>query len=203
VSDQAIRSNLERYLTMVRDRHPLVGQPATHENGFIQVPVGEFSRLHVWPDAGLQKQKSDSPIHDHTFSFRSWILCGTLKNVLMHVQESALDYGTRYEIHTVSPEGKLVPTDTHANAYSVSRQSLRMGSVYELSAGIFHETLWDDLAVSLMVKTAPGGRAARVLHPHSQVVDNEFDRAEANEGGTLWSVVDRGVTEALKNLDVW
>lgn len=204
--DPATRKNLETYLKLVKERHPLVGQPVTHENGFIQVPVGEFARLHVWPDEEIEKQRSDSPIHDHTFSFRSWVLYGVLSNLMYDVQPQTTDFGTRYEIHTVNLEGKLVPTDTHANPILTSRQALRAGSMYEFRYGNFHETTWGDLdlAVSLMVKTGKAKEGvARVLHPHSQIVDNEFDRKKANDPALLWKIIDRGIDHALTLTHIW
>ena len=203
--DPATRKNLETYLRLVKERHPLVGVPVTHENGFIQVPIGEFARLHVWPGEEIEKQVSDSPIHDHTFSFRSWILYGVLTNHMYDVVPQTTDFGTRYEIHTVNAAGKLVPTDMHANPVPTSRQALRAGSMYQFRYGVFHESVWDDeLAVSLMVKTGKKDDwVARVLHPHAQVVDNEFDRKAANPPEVLWKIVDRGVDEALKYTHIW
>ncbi len=202
-TDPSTCSVLASYLGQV-ERRDHVGCPSTHENGFVQVPIGDFARLHVWPDGGVRKQVSDSPIHDHSFSLRSWVLHGRLENHLYAVQESALPHGRQYEVHHVSREGKLVPSDVFASVFPLSRQSMVPGSTYEVRSGFFHETRWEGLTVTLMVKTGVGEQSrARVLCPVGQVVDNEFDRAEANPEADLWALVDRAVDLARRSLHAW
>jgi hypothetical protein len=204
---------IQRYLDLVKQRGPGVGSPVTHENGFIQLSVGEHARLHVWPDLKIAKQLTDSPIHDHTFSFRSWVLLGALDNVqyqLSPQHAGHLSTAISYELHTVDSAGKLQPTDFFCMARLVSRQHLPAGAVYEFGAGEFHETRWRGLTCSLMVKTKIAGRAAdgrphaRVLCRINEEPDNAFDRATANPPELLWSIIDQAVLGAEYYLeDLW
>lgn len=199
------RTELAAYLDLVAQRARHVGEPRTHENGFIQVPVGEYARLHVWPDVPILKQKSDLPIHDHTFSFRSWVLAGELDHSIYDLQTTVVPEGAFYEIHRVTDRGKLAPTDLYANAKLLSRHLLPVGSVYELKYEHFHETQWREMTVTLMIKThrRPGRTRAHVLCPQGQVVDNEFDRFVANSVDQLWGIVDRGIDAARSHMEVW
>jgi len=198
---------IQSYLDLVKQRAPGIGQPVTHENGFIQLSVGEHARLHVWPDIKLQKQRTDSPLHDHTFSFRSWILLGALDNIHVQALPLAMELNSTpcYEIYQVTTRGALLPTDTFCIPRVLSHQHMVAGSVYEFLAGEFHESRWRGLSCSLMIKTKIMGRDdrayARVLCHAGEDPDNEFDRASANPPELLWSIIDQAVMGAEHHLE--
>jgi len=52
------------------------GRPRVHGNGFVQLDLTERSRLHIWGDPRIPKQKVATPIHDHVFGFESTIIVG-------------------------------------------------------------------------------------------------------------------------------
>ena len=61
-------------------------RPRVHGNGFIQLDLTERSRLHVWGDPRIPRQKVSTPIHDHVFGFTSTIIVGRLINVIYDVE---------------------------------------------------------------------------------------------------------------------
>lgn len=193
------RMTIHSYLEAAKRRDMMVGKPTTHQNGFIQLPIGEHARLHVWPDksAHLVKQATNSPIHDHSFSFRSWVLVGNITNTLYNVPFLASDAIASHAVYIAKADGtSLRPIDTYAIPQIESVQKMPKGSVYELRFNEFHQTQWDRLTVTLMVKTARTGTVARVLCPINEPPDNEFDRETANPPEKLWELIDEGIYAA-------
>ena len=180
-----------------------VGPPRTHENGFIQIDLPDRWRLHVWPEARrIKKQATDSPIHDHVWAFQSWILLGNLVDTLYDPRLSFVAGGP-FQLYDVV-NGKLDARPSwSADPKALAGHHLKAGSSYSMPAGVFHETTWSGLAVSLMHREQQVPGSVRVLGRWGEPPDNAFDRATANPQSLLWDIVDESIHEILTEKDWW
>lgn len=174
-------------------------RPRVHGNGFIQLDLTEESRLHVWGDPRIPRQKSYTPIHDHVFGFESTIIVGRLLNVIYGINRS--EHGD-YRIYTPTiredEDTVLGPTDICVTAYPVSATLIdwntRTRSYYQ-DPFIFHETFVTGPAATIITKDgktqAQGAEIEpRVLVRVDQQPDNEFNRYTAAPEDKLWRIIE-------------
>lgn len=164
-------------------------RPVVHENGFIQLPLTEYIRLHVWPDGVITRQKTHNPIHDHRFSFESSVLLGTLRHITYGWIEDAAG---PMEVFSVLG-GKLVPTSRFGQADVTSAYMIPAGTSYFFAKGQLHESQGIGLTATLMEKVETSALTARVLCPRGEPPDNTFDRWQENDEALLWQYIDRAV----------
>src|SRR5882762_4267748 len=138
-------------LYMIQQRK---NRPYTHQNGFIQLSINDNVRFHVWhgPDLrealGVQKQKTNSPIHDHRFDFESEILCGALT----HIEYRTIEHPEgEYVIHATDG-GKLVSLNVRVRATAYIETTYKRGDEYQFGARRFHESKATTLTATLMRK---------------------------------------------------
>jgi hypothetical protein len=169
------------------------GAPVVHENGFIQLPLSDRIRLHVWPDGPIVKQATDSPIHDHRFAFESYVLRG----MLTHIEYEWWQDQTKptHRLHVVKPpKPGLTPTDETGFLKIHSQYRLGADSAYTFGARRFHQSIGHGLTATVMVKTKNYPEYdPRVLCPIGQVPDNDFNRATSNDPALLWGYIERAV----------
>lgn len=174
-------------------------RPRVHGNGFIQLDLTELSRLHIWGDPRIPRQKVATPIHDHVFSFESQIIVGRITNT---VYELHYDRQGEYRVYTPQiREGEdtiLMPTDTYGNVSVAHVDKIEHGAFhncYDMPKGWFHESVASDgPAATIITKSGPtqaqgAGVKPRVLVPVGQQPDNEFNRYDADED-LLWRVIE-------------
>jgi len=129
-------------------------RPIAHGNGFIQVPLPDDKRLHVWHPK-CPRQKVYTGIHDHRFGFKSEILRGILVN-----QTWATDYGNVYEIYRPGRESE---GENPWQLYRAKGKACRLhrgyehawsaGETYYLDPGIVHDSIPSTpIVVTLMRK---------------------------------------------------
>lgn len=176
-------------------------RPRVHGNGFIQLDLTANSRLHIWGDRRIPKQKIATSIHDHVFGFESTIIVGRVVNVIYAVEIH--EHGD-YRVYTPKVrEGE----DTILEATSIQvvaapihtdmidwRTSSRK---YIIAPFEFHETIAPDgPAATIIIKDdltqAQGNIKAlpRVLCHVSQEPDNKFNRYNADVD-LLWRIIEQ------------
>lgn len=174
-----------------------LSRPVTHENGFIELPLGGgASRLHVWPDVPLIKQKTDNPIHDHRFDFESVVLTGWLEHCVYRLRDHTGRRPPTHRVHVVE-RGRLRPIEQRVSFSITTVVELPEGASYSFAAREFHTSYGTGLTATIMTKTAVYDGTSRVLCPLGQVPDNDFDRETANPLPLLWSFIDRAMTQAM------
>lgn len=186
------------------------GRPRVHGNGFIQIDLSERVRLHVWGHGAIPRQASETPVHDHTFGFTSYVLHGALENVRYQFRPDGSP--------TVAPEQFPVAVqphratvrhgeDTVLSPYgpagvivSFERLLHTAGSRYSMRAGEIHESVPRGPSLSVIVKNGPtlsqGGPAPTVFVPLGVEPDNAFDRYAEPED-KLWAIVELVLAEAF------
>jgi hypothetical protein len=161
-------------------------------------------RLHVWPDKSvvLPKPKVATVIHDHTFDFQSTILAGRLTNLIYEFTESPYGPWHLYGVKPYAVVKKWVPMvpidDRRFSSRVVDVEVLEKGDCYKFPAFKFHETLWDNLTVTVIRvgKTYPE-EMARVACSVDEVPDNDFRRDCADQE-VMWALIKRGCELAAK-----
>lgn len=158
--------------------------PRVHPNGFVQFDLSEELRLHVWHHE-IPRQKTNTPIHDHTFDMTSEVLNGRMVNINYEIMTEPL---SRFVIH-VPENGKLTPTEQQVGIDKNSVDVIWYGEEYSVPEGSFHESIAPHSAVTL-IHMSPTQRSIppRVLVPRTQKPDNSFDRYDAMTED-VWGIV--------------
>lgn len=153
--------------------------PRCHGNGFLQLPVTEDARIHVW-DPRIPNVREMSQIHDHRRGFKSHILAGEIINVVYNVEYSAVgDYLVYYGDHK---KHCLVPAKLRASVSEVSRQLHKREGTYSILWGEFHESI-ATYCCTLMVRkndtvlersTVLASSKVETTHYHRLSVDDEI-----------------------------
>jgi hypothetical protein len=176
-------------------------RPRVHGNGFIQLDLTERSRLHIWGDHRIPRQKVATSIHDHVFGFESTVIVGRVINVVYAVE--AREHGD-YRVYVPKVrEGEdtiLKPTAMQvvADPIHVDMTDWRSSSrKYGIIMGEFHETVAPDgPAATIIIKDdltqAQGNDKAlpRVLCPIGLEPDNVFNRYDADPD-LLWRIIEQ------------
>jgi hypothetical protein len=173
-----------------------VVRPRVHGNGFIQIDLSTSTRLHIWGHPDIPQQKVATPVHDHTFGFRSRILVGRLINVLYDVEVDADGEWYVYQARVRHGEDTVLG-NTGVRVRLLNRQSIACiagtpSDRYTMAPGQFHHSVTHGPAASIIVKDGPslahGGASPRVLVHAGTQPDNEFDRYSVSPG-ELWRIV--------------
>jgi hypothetical protein len=150
--------------------------PRVHGNGFIQLDLLEpDTRLHVW-DRDVPKQTHQN------------------------------DRVARYEVFTTetregTEDTKLVTTHCFIDLGEDYRFLARPGSMYTFPPGVFHDSKGHGTTATIMEKTGYlADYSPRVLLPIGAQPDNEFDRDKVADPEQLWTIIDRALFEARRQL---
>ncbi len=178
-------------------------RPRVHGNGFIQVDLNMWHRLHIWGHPNIPRQAVATPIHDHIFGFVSTILVGRLVNIIYELEDSPYGVFQVYQAEVRKGEDKvLMPTRRLVIPHPIKVgfcTPSRYGDSYEMESYVFHETFAPEPTATVMVKDgatqAQGANHAppRVLVPTGGAPDNTFDRYGHDEE-LLWDIIEEVLT---------
>lgn len=175
-------------------------KPRVHGNGFIQLDLTKETRLHIWGDERIPKQKVATPIHDHVFGFKSTIIVGRLINVAYRFV--LRDHGDFRVYVSQTREGDdtiLVPTDKFGVLDPSYVQMVYWNSVsrvYHMRPFMFHESIAPDgPAATIIVKDAQtqaqgSSTAPCIMVPVDKQPDNDFNRYDVDED-LLWRIIEQ------------
>lgn len=170
--------------------------PRVHGNGFIQLDLDEATRLHVWGDPEIPKQKVSTPIHDHVFGFDSLLVVGRLLNIRydwhprvwgdMQIYTAHCREGSDTVLEGTGEYGYAEPTGIEVIEWCSRKWKYRM------SPYVFHESIATEPTATIITKDGPtrGRVPPRVLAPRRCEPDNDFDRHAFDED-MLWRIVER------------
>lgn len=174
-------------------------RPRVHGNGFIQLDLTDRSRLHIWGDERIPRQKVATPIHDHVFGFESTVIIGRVVNVVYDVEPTPHgDYRVYYpamrEGHDTALEPSHLTVLAQADRVDMVSWNSRFRK-YTIRVREVHETFAPDgPAATIIIKDdvtqAQGALVPpRVLVPIFTQPDNEFDRHSFDED-LLWRITE-------------
>ncbi len=147
-----------------------------HGNGFIKIFLEDGSFIHIYSH-NIPKQRVDTSIHDHRFSFKSMVLQGVLihriYDVIVHSQGD-------YYICIGAQNDKLVPTPTRVFLKENNMEMYMAGQSYSFCVGLVHrvEAPSGILTVTHMTKTQiENDYTPRIFAKVDSMPDNEFDNS--------------------------
>jgi hypothetical protein len=121
-----------------------------HPLGFLMIDLGSISnletvRLHIWSDDIRSTQKPSWLIHNHNWSFTSYILCGKITNQVYKINRNYNIPSNRiYEVIYVGKKSHLIATDKLVNYALISEQEFTKAGNYSLQFREFHSTFVED-----------------------------------------------------------
>ncbi len=165
------------------------GRPIVHGNGFIQVPMPDGCRVHVWhPDC--PKQNVYTGVHDHRFSFKSTIVRGRLLNrrwtactgQVYKVMRTGVAEDDENPLSLYDTDGRCSLRDGRDEAHSE-------GDEYRFEMYHLHEIIpVTPIVVTYMRKIMVGTPGPAVLCLIGQEPDNAF-RRDARPAHALWRLI--------------
>lgn len=170
--------------------------PTMHPNGFVQYPLNEDYRLHIWAPGMPPGQLVHTPIHDHTFDFESTVIIGKLEQISYKVARQYFTHSDEETSHWLWGAADILqPVSGGVELEREERLVLAPGSVYRFPAGKFHESHGIGFTVTIMHKTARNVTPwAYVAVPWGMEPDNEFRRDQYHPD-ILMQWVERTKTE--------
>jgi hypothetical protein len=142
-----------------------------HPLGFFWIALTDRAaqralRLHLWPE-GPAIQNPDFLIHDHTFSFKSVVLQGEIRNDEYAVTESESGEKQLFRVEYDQTSSLLVPSGVRVNCQLVHSASCKAGEFYSLPATTYHATRLasGEFAATLVLTRADPGKTAHVIGP--------------------------------------
>ena len=97
------------------------------------------ARLHIWPLAPQKAQSTDTQIHDHIFSFTSWVLLGGIVNTKLTPNEN----GNKYAIYSTSysEDKSILQKSDRSIRLTPNTPTLHLtGDKYTVNSGEFHKS---------------------------------------------------------------
>ena len=174
-------------------------RPRVHGNGFIQVDMTEKTRLHVWGDKRIPRQNVYTPIHDHTFGFKSTLIVGRLINIVYGFHRNSFgDYRVYSPQIREGEDTILRATTERVHVFPIKADLVEHNTAnktYEMDPFIFHETFVTEPTITIIQKTditqaQDNPIKPRVLVRYDQDPDNEFNRYNADPE-LLWRIIER------------
>lgn len=164
---------------------------------------GAETRVHVWHPGMIRSGIRDhGDIHDHRFSFVSTVLVGEILNRIGEVTENQ---SGAYQVHQIlharaNPSGafasepmRVVPGPLQPEARFVDVEfvdhRVRNGHSYLFRSGIFHATIADELAVTVVTKFDQVEAGARVVSRRESPPIAAFDPSDADDTSLAASIV--------------
>lgn len=142
-----------------------------HPLGFIWLALTDRAaarslRLHLWPENPVI-QNPDFLVHDHTFSFSSFILHGEIRNDEYEVTENNQGEKQLFRVEYDQVSSLLRPSGVRVNCRLVHSAICKTGTFYSLSAPAYHATTvpQNKFAATLVLTTADREKTAHVIGP--------------------------------------
>lgn len=151
-----------------------------HGNGFLQLDLdNKTKRLHVFDPALPCRQERPTVIHDHTQGFLSHVLFGTMINVSYRLVP-----GSTYRVWTGfknGPNYQLSKSDQVTDIKEIDRLIIPTGFSYQVAPFVFHQTVTDQLTITVIEKQEQMQGVESVLCPIEYEPDNIFNRHDYPE----------------------
>jgi hypothetical protein len=171
----------------------MINVPRVHGNGFIQLDLTDRVRLHVWGHKDIPQQKVYTGHHDHMFGFVSRVLLGKMGNSRYRPIQ---DPDGRFMVHKAQVRDRedtvLRPVGERVTLIHEGTSWYGPGQTYSMKPGEIHESLVDELTVTVITKTgrtlSQGGPSPRVFVPIDMEPDNNFNRYQ-HPADVLWRII--------------
>jgi hypothetical protein len=157
-----MRADICELLTYLKS-HLRIDLSVWHPLGFVLFKLGSVEgigslRMHIWPDNQRKPQQPHWAIHNHIWTLKSHIICGTATNEIYSVkcvEGPALHqfYQVRYEDN----RSILESTGRRISCVLASTANYTKGEYYEVSGSCYHATrVRPDILTATIVLTTDG-----------------------------------------------
>ena len=114
-----------------------------HPLGFMMLNVGTADsmtlRMHIWPSTKRVQQEPAWLIHNHTFSLKSLVVFGNIKNTRYSVVPGN-NNSCLYEVSYSQKKSLLTKTDVKLCFKEKIVQNFKYRDIYEVESGKFHSS---------------------------------------------------------------
>ena len=186
-------------LPSMESMRSLGNRPRVHPNGFIQLDLSDRVRLHVWHPKLPFRQDSYSPVHDHIFSFDSFVFSGRLVHVPYVTSRCENGTHERWQVRGAGPGETTVLENVGSGPerlHPMSAWIVQPGDSYHFEKYVLHETLANEPTMTMMWKEPFDGQkvgtncmGTSVMVPVGSQPDNEFVR-EDFPADMLWTLIE-------------
>jgi hypothetical protein len=155
-----------------------VWEPRFHGNGFIQVYLDEWTRLHIWSPELPATRVVNAQIHDHRFHFSSTVLMGELHHTEWDViNHPAGQHGLWQQGPGASCKDSPLERVGLCALHKHKELVFKAGDEpYSFGGpGRFHETHGQGLTVTLMHKSPAGQHRAQIVALNNETPDHAFE----------------------------
>lgn len=133
-------------------RDNLSNQAVWHPLGFIYLKLGKVLdgkgtlRFHIWSKKYTKIQDDDFLVHKHLFSFKSFILTGSLTNELYRLKEKNSSNIYTHSVYSVSYENGtdisiLTKSEKKVRCLNYFKSKFQKGDIYEMDIDDFHKSI--------------------------------------------------------------
>ena len=162
-----------------------------HGIGLLQTYLHEGdleTRVHIWDPILVLPQfhEANGLVHDHRFSFTSFVLLGAIYDERWYTEEHPAG---EYQIHSTVNARKFKeekgiqygahtePEPEDSRRYNVNRCGTwyNQGQRYEMAPRQFHHTIVQDFTVTLIVKRSVVHGPAKIITKVGETLVNAFD----------------------------
>jgi hypothetical protein len=148
-------------------------------------------RLHLWPENPVI-QNPDFLVHDHAFSFSSFVLHGEIRNDEYEVTENNEGKKQLFKVEYDQANSLLRPSGVRVNCRLAHSAICKTGTFYSLSAQAYHATTVPEnkFAATLVLTTAERTKTAHVIGPATSKEAHTCERLPV-EGRQAGGYLDR------------
>lgn len=170
-------------------------RPRWHGNGFVQLPLNETQRMHVWGLDTQPRPTNNARIHNHTWRMTSHVLWGVLEHRTYNVSK----WHPSGEYNLWEIDGHAFRDPVQSDAELTGLYKLATGSVYDFPAGQFHESVAQHaLTVITKTKSPTDADLPQTLAPYGEEpYDAHGDTMMSDEA--MWMAIHT----AIAFMDEW
>lgn len=143
-SHEAIVKELNIFLTNIYlDHIPKIWHPL----GFLMINLGYISdqesiRLHIWSDNIRSTQDPPWMIHNHNWTFKSYILCGKITNQVYRISNyQNAPTNKIYQVIYNDNMSNLIATEKLVYSSLIAETEFTQGEIYSMDSREFHSTI--------------------------------------------------------------
>ncbi len=126
-----------------------------HPLGFIYIKLFQDKnndyRLHIWPKGVRSFNKTQYPIHNHTYNIKSLVVSGKVGCEAYLIEKKANSNKKLYEVHYSNLGTKLVSTDEFVEVEKSNISWTNAGNSYKIKKGDYHQSVVEQNAYAATV----------------------------------------------------
>ena len=174
-------------------------QPRFHGAGFIQIPLSDLCRLHIWSHKLPAILDIPGTIHDHSFSFESKVVYGT---IVHRTYDFCPDENGFYAAVAVPPKPENTPKTiliakpqekpetVRGHLRNTGIYTLKEDSKYYFGTNLFHSLVAvTPLAATIVTHMGDKGNWPRAIAVNGNDLQDAYPEKPPYSGVDMWNVI--------------